>query len=681
MTTYFINPLTGNDANDGLSWSTPWATVNYGAAVGKIAPGDTIRMAKSPDPVLIGSVDWKNYNYAFVLPDPTSIKLVPLAEPHVAWTASANVICTVDPVYGPASESFWKIEIGSAFTGGKAAYQALTATTNFSAYQQLSFRYKRSGINWSYTGQVRICLCSDTSGNTIIDSFVISNNIVNIKQGWTINKGAALGSSIRSIALYHEGSPITGGYVLEFCNFTACKAVGASDCITFSHLISKSSEAQGGDYDWHAIHSFLSTGEVFTCDPDTTDRYYPVDEVVETVNAYKRVAYQYDYYWYYHEPQVSGTEGNPITFSGGWNPASGEQDGTTVWRDMYRGFSIASKSYVVIADYFMLVNCASGVYLYNATFCSVSIQGLFCCYTALDFGTGCSFNTITVPLINTCVEAGYIQAGYFNTYVLGRIRGGSFALYNVHHCRFTIAVSLCQPILESSYRNLFYGTVMEAVSAGLRSNENRFYLDNLIGFSGYAITAYIKRSHYKNNSNVWGAQTGPMVRFGAIVFDKDTWGASTDAVPEFETSAVLRMDSHVRSNCDFRRKYESGGSWYMGVSPSRHFSMATAARFTVARVYVKAGIEVTASLWVYSYFTSGYNLSAALVCPRWQLSGMDADVVSSETEINRSMTWEKRTISFTPAESGVVECQIQIWTFPDNLNSSVVFRAFDCVQE
>lgn len=61
MPTYYIDYVNGNDAADGSTFATgglpsvgPWKSITTGATAARIAPGDIIKIAKSPDPSDIG---------------------------------------------------------------------------------------------------------------------------------------------------------------------------------------------------------------------------------------------------------------------------------------------------------------------------------------------------------------------------------------------------------------------------------------------------------------------------------------------------------------------------------------------------------------------------------------------------------------------------------------------------
>lgn len=58
MAVYYIDLDNGNDSNNGSSWALAWKTITNGATAARIAPGDEIRVSKTPDPVSIGNASW-----------------------------------------------------------------------------------------------------------------------------------------------------------------------------------------------------------------------------------------------------------------------------------------------------------------------------------------------------------------------------------------------------------------------------------------------------------------------------------------------------------------------------------------------------------------------------------------------------------------------------------------------
>lgn len=58
--TFYLDYENRDDSKDGSSWANAWKTITSGATAARIAPGDTIRIAKSPDPTSIGNATWTN---------------------------------------------------------------------------------------------------------------------------------------------------------------------------------------------------------------------------------------------------------------------------------------------------------------------------------------------------------------------------------------------------------------------------------------------------------------------------------------------------------------------------------------------------------------------------------------------------------------------------------------------
>ena len=158
----------GNDTNDGSTWALAWKTITSGATAARIAPGDTIKVAKSPDPTSIGNATWNNLSKTVTLAAALTAN-VELCD--AAWTPSANVTASTNTSnfkIGTCSSSF---AVAAAFTTGKIAYKALGSAVDYSAYQQLSFWFLASTV--VAANSLKLCLCSDTTGDTIVDEFVI----------------------------------------------------------------------------------------------------------------------------------------------------------------------------------------------------------------------------------------------------------------------------------------------------------------------------------------------------------------------------------------------------------------------------------------------------------------------------------------------------------------------------
>lgn len=73
MAIFYIDFVNGNDDNDGSSWALAWKSLTNGATAARIAPGDEIRIAKSPDPTSLGQTAlWSGIDRIYTEITPTS---------------------------------------------------------------------------------------------------------------------------------------------------------------------------------------------------------------------------------------------------------------------------------------------------------------------------------------------------------------------------------------------------------------------------------------------------------------------------------------------------------------------------------------------------------------------------------------------------------------------------------
>src|SRR4030066_361794 len=337
MATFYLDYINGSDANNGSTWALAWKTLTLGATLARIAPADVIRIAKSPDTTSLGiTALWTNLSKTVTLASALNLT-VELCE--TAWTASANVTATASTTRKEGANSA-SLAIAAGFTTGKVAYKALAGATDYSGYQQLSFFVQNSAA--IATGAIfRVCLCSDTIVDAIVDSFYIK--AIPSTGQWlavTVDKGSALGASIQSVALYADSDPGTITLLLD--DIIACKASSSADSLSLTSRISKNSLAYGGDEGWWGIQSIV--GVTVLLDQQraasaTGGRGYT--GTTETVTTYKRETIKTDMVTasgtIVQEVMDSGTSGSPITFSGGWNTATTTQDGETVF-DGQNGF-------------------------------------------------------------------------------------------------------------------------------------------------------------------------------------------------------------------------------------------------------------------------------------------------------------------------------------------------------
>ncbi|MDO8971756.1 MAG: hypothetical protein Q7U74_13770, partial [Saprospiraceae bacterium] len=288
MTIYHLHPGSGDDMNTGEDWENAWRTIRNGTW-GIVVPGDIVKIAKSPDPVSIGNATWNNLSKTITLASALTAN-VDLCE--AAWTASANVTATADGSVVKQGTYGAKLVVAAAFTTGKVAYHALGSAIDFSSYQQLSFWFVSSV--YRAAGALKVCLCSDTTGDAIVDEFVIpeiASTQTSKFKCYTLNKGSSLGSAIQSVALYAITDPGTATFWID--NILAVQAASSANALSLTSLISKNTLATGGDEAWYPIQSINGTTVLLDNGTGTNANsgkgYYGN---TETVTTYRREAFR-----------------------------------------------------------------------------------------------------------------------------------------------------------------------------------------------------------------------------------------------------------------------------------------------------------------------------------------------------------------------------------------------------
>ena len=432
MAIIYVDYENGNDSNDGTTFANRKKTLT--SATGAASAGDTVRVAKSPDPTslgngtisdphksisytrnvgtitysnvtgatditvsshncqtgdiveIFGNTDSYNINgvYEVTRVDSSSLtlnnynaganasgsggnfrvisgKCIKLASAPVkniaafangtqrtAWVASANVTTSLHSNYGDFSSTKAtmqggysdQIVISSSFTTGKAAYYTLPSTLDLSGYQQLSLHIHQYSGTKVLAGNYSLRLCSDTTGDTTVNTFTIpqpggtSGATADLFLPITVDLGTNLGSSIQSIALYVDSD--SGAQNIRMCNIIACKAKSSADSLTLNSLVSRNGTADDQKF-WYTIEAISGDGDIIIVGPtgrtnyQKTSYYYACHsswfgDTGGTYTFYKRECFNTSVDnnatatgTVVQQIQNSGTSGNKLTISGGWD--------------------------------------------------------------------------------------------------------------------------------------------------------------------------------------------------------------------------------------------------------------------------------------------------------------------------------------------------------------------------
>jgi hypothetical protein len=271
---------------------------------------------------------------------------------RAAWVgATANVtISTLSTSAFPKGSADDGITTNASFTTGKIAYYTLPATLNLSSYQQLSFFIQQ--FSGATLGGLTISLCSDTTGDTAVDTFTIpSTSALSVWTPFTINKGSALGSSIQSISISRAAN--NGAQFFRFNSIVACKSPTSVDALSNTSLVTKNNGTEGA----YAVGGFGgSDGTIVFLDSSPTANnltttggaYYGTTETVGlwryeplnpyTLNSAALPASQGTTTTYNVFPANSGILNAPITYSGGWDSTNMSTRTGQTWFSNQNGF-------------------------------------------------------------------------------------------------------------------------------------------------------------------------------------------------------------------------------------------------------------------------------------------------------------------------------------------------------
>jgi hypothetical protein len=327
MPIFFIDPIGGNDANNGLSFVNRWRTINSGPTAARVAPGDEIRFIESPAPTLIGNCTWTTGASARSITVPAGVvKLIDALTANTGWVAAAHVTLNAASgtrLIGAAAVNF---TVGTAFTTGKLAHKPLTM--DLTGFQQVNVWFRTSVALTA--GTVFLDLCSDANGDVPIVSVPFTDGLNNV---WFAGLIAHIGSigTISSIALRTTADP--GTPTISINCLWASKAPGSADEVTLATMVSKTAYTTApplrgngtGDEPLLGVMGVTSDTAVVLNRSGTQEngiesagRGY--DGAAETVATYAHQCFPFTEprTWSTNEP---GTATNQFVWTGGWSAA------------------------------------------------------------------------------------------------------------------------------------------------------------------------------------------------------------------------------------------------------------------------------------------------------------------------------------------------------------------------
>lgn len=584
-----------------------------------------------------------------------------------AWTASASVTTSQATNQFKEGNFAAEIVIAAGFTTGKAAYYTLPATLDLSGYQQVTFWVYQSAGTVTTAGQVYVALCTDTIGATVAHQCDIpALGATNVWVPVTVNLGTNLNAAIRSVALYVVTDLGAQTFLLD--NIVACKAASSADSVTLQSLISKSDGT--GDEAWYAIQSInydvimLANANSNTSQSTNIKGY---NGTTATVTTYKRETTKTvpasGSFTIVATFTDSGTSGNPIIYSGGWNRTDMSTQTGQTWFDGSNGNGL-------------------GLQINNRSFNQIDRLN-FCRYNAtVQIGSG-SNNTTVGSIYITASSSTALEIGA--TSILNFI--GSSLWINNNSNGFTYAatgatITDVKLVSNNSTNGVDFSTSRFNTIGSLIGGNNGTGTSNgdilfnqcfnctvgtatLTNGSGNGIVSGVNAfSNSVNGGSSSGHAQGVLVNSASELYINNfTINEATEVSSSTVAGFVYanRLDDTDNNSWVFQAGIgtvnqqttivDSPATTAWRMRPTSTNTTATSPLLLKLGTVVCAAssaVTVTARMQ-----RDNTGLTMRLICPGGQITGVSNSVSSDMTAA--ANTWQTVSITFTPTKAGAVD--------------------------
>ena len=669
-------PVVTSGGNDGSSWGN--AIKQLGSATNKaglynisLQPGDIVKIAKTPDPVSIGNATWADRTRTIELSAP----LTQLIESCIGntWTAVSPSTLSASSTRKKGSNC-QLINVNTA-ASGKIAYKALASTLDLSTFQNISLFFGGNNIINFRASKFRICLCSDTTGDVVVEQFylndILTTTSLNVQ---TYKKGSALGNSIKSIALYRDYTTAATSVMLN--------VIIACNTLALDSLIGKSNSINSLWYPIKYIDGTTVELDSATA-ADYTGYYYGLSETIETYvrETLKISQYTNSGVLYFISENLSsqGGYGNEIQISGGWNPATGEQDGET-WFDATQNFNIYGLHHSTVSSYFkwsklnfvrFSFGFSSNETLSNSNKWEIQFISCVCNLKGGLLAMGTIAKNVNF-LHNRTLG---LQLNNYNDLQDFVISGNGGVNYNNNAGLY----------VKQNNNHIESGVIMWNGQSLLIDGVNNILRDFIFSQYAYEIVRYGSNNKFLNidsYNEFTGALGITVMASGINEFINCRIGADDGSIPVGNSQGVsiTKFTNHWQHNgltgiswglprLDFQPELSFGstqGIWKLSIPNGTIDNNKRLGIYCpIAPIAVKAGVSTTVGLWIKR---SSNSNGSALICRRDMSTAIDADIISPLPLANN--TWVLAGLNIVADRDGVV--LIELHGFEDS-NTAIYF--------
>lgn len=590
----------------GSSWADAWLTTTSGATAARIQPGDTIRY---PENTPVGT----GVNATFTSGSKTvtlaSALTKTVTSASTGWTASANITLSTTTNRKIGSNALL-VTPAAGFTTGKVCYIGLGSTQDFSAYEKISFWFRPNTTTIIAASTYKICLCSDTIGNVIVNEVNVPATIpIASYHSFVVDYGSALGSSIQSVAIYANSDP--GTTVFSINNIIAANDFNHNsifgwedDCyytvqsIDGTTVAIDAANTATGGRGWHGTNG---TAELFHATPF-------VSYISTNVNAVQ---------------DTGSLSLGPITFTGGWNTGSNTRTGMTYFYSGVTGNGIlfSSSNPNINIENFVLCGGSTGFTITSSTNSVISncvISGCASSHT-MSGNARQILRDVKVFCVasNSNAQAGayYVNCDFFSS--------GGFAL------------SLFQAtLINCRFANNGSGSLSTSSSA---FNE----------ISG----AYLKNCLFLDTAEITDGSATK-----GIVWSKDHDQVADDDWGFTRGATINKQSTTVHDSEPVAWKVAHTNSEANAINPIF---------FKIGDFAVSASSLVTFAAWVKKDHATNVGCGIYVEDEVYNIAGVVADDATKANDTS----WEQLTITFTPTVSGIVPIYFKSWYIAGNSNT------------
>lgn len=686
MAIWYLDPEFGNDANDGTTFALRKKTITaFSAAI--LTPGDTIRMIGNKvnnigqatfRPTANADTN-KNNDYTVAW---AAAKTIGVEACDAVWTAAPNVTAAVSTTRWDGTNSV-TLAIATAFTTGKIAYRALGAALDLSSMRAISMLFGCTNFSVALpSGLFELRLCSDAVGDVPLlaiplEAVPSQTSGSNTSKPNFYEHGVALPSGINSVALYAISDP--GVVTLWIDNIIACKERTHVDHISHGCLIAPNSyfTDQNGAHDkaWFCVNgiyhdglgvqvrpswaSLLSTGIVVFTPGTAADLL----EDARVMLPFRHACLTAD--WVIQE---AGTMAAPSLLSGGWNRTDMlTQDAVSC----IHAFKKMSQCLAFNGGYWRMEKIGFAQMIAQGNPCitigsygdSFDLDIPFFADVGANFLVG-GYSTLTtkikigrvVQATQTLIDPQIFNFGYQAEVEIDRIINGTmtsvFSPWDAHIRPESRSLKLTGSLsITGSGSHYLIDQAVMAVG-------KKFHMKGLPAIAGGYLNfqsmpsgeIHLENCNFYYSNQVFPSSGNPILRQTKIKNNGRRWRTDCRDFIFMTADATDDASDYVQ---------RTGSSTYpVLLKPTNNniFRVSNPLHAPLAKVLLRGGDPATVSVWIGRYineFVPGIGTLAGESVGVAQVRAYATGALAAPGD-GSVVTWEKKTLTFTPTADGLV---------------------------